>query len=121
LITDQFNFDLPIFIPIAKSDLGPIRRDPIRKTQAPPITSRKIHIAVIPPYQHPPALELGKKRKNKLQMVKKMLTASIDGIAALVRKCYPSDDCLRCVNCTYWIVLIIGGVVTAIVAIRPLC
>lgn len=110
-----------VFIPKAKSDLGPVRRNPIWKTPAPPIPSRKIHMAAIPPYQQPPPVDLGPKKKGKFQGLRKFFTAPIDGIAALVRKCYPSDDCMRCVKCTYWIVLIIGGIVTAIVALKPFC
>jgi len=108
-----------VFLPKARSDPSPIRRDAIWKTPAPVVPSGKIDIAVIPPYQHPPRIELAKKKKIKLRKLKKIFTAPVDGIAAVVRKCYPSDDCLRCVKCTYWIVLIIGGLVGAIVAIKP--
>jgi hypothetical protein len=29
----------------------------------------------------------------------------------------PSEDCMRCVNVTYWVVLIIGGILSAVVAL----
>jgi hypothetical protein len=31
----------------------------------------------------------------------------------------PSKDCMNCVKVTYWIVLIVGGIVSTVMAIAP--
>jgi hypothetical protein len=109
-----------VFTPRSKSDVGPVRRDPIWKQKSPPIPSRKVHLPRIPSYHAPADIGLGAgKRRGSLKWVKKIFTGPVEAIAALVRKCYPSDDCLRCVKCTNWLVLIVGGIVGAIVAIVP--
>lgn len=105
-----------VFLPGSKSDVGPVRRDPIWKQASPPIP--RVYIPKIPSYRHRPDIEFrGRNKKSRSGWVKKVLIAPI---VALVRKCYPSDDCLRCVKGTNWIVGIVGRIVRAIVAIAPL-
>lgn len=104
-----------VLIPKSKSDPGPVRRDPVWRKQTPAIPSRKFNVQAIPRYQDPGAA----RKKGKFQWLKKAVKTSFEGIAKLARKCYPSEDFMRCVKCTYWIVLIIGGIVAAIVAIAP--
>jgi hypothetical protein len=108
-----------VFIPKAKSDLGPIRRDAIWKTRAPAISLQNVEVPAIPPYQSPRSAS-GKSRKTKLGCwVKKVVMTPIESITTLIRKCYPSQDCMRCVKVTYWIVLTIGGIVGIVVALAP--
>jgi hypothetical protein len=38
---------------------------------------------------------------------------------ALVHSCAPSDNCMKGVQVTYWIVLIVGGTISAITALAP--
>jgi len=109
-----------VFLPKAKSEPAARRRDSVWKGPAPPLPHPKFNARGIPPYQGCRATDSGRKKKGMLDWMKKVLTAPVDGIAALVRKCYPSDGCMRCVKCTYWIVLIIGGIVGVIVAVSPL-
>src|SRR5579859_1447149 len=40
---------------------------------------------------------------------KKILMAPIDGLTWVIKKwCNPSEECLRCVQITYWFVIIVG-------------
>jgi hypothetical protein len=70
------------------------------------VTTRKIHIAAISAIPTSPAVDLGQKKESKLQRVKRIFTAPIDGIAAFVRKCYPSNDCLSLEMCQLHLLLI---------------
>jgi hypothetical protein len=53
---------------------------------------------------------------------KKVLMAPVDGIIWLVEKfCFkPSDECLQCVQMTYFVVLILGAIISAVVTVLPL-
>ena len=31
----------------------------------------------------------------------------------------PSEDCMNCVKVTYWIVLIVGGIISTVMAVAP--
>ena len=47
-----------------------------------------------------------------------ILKAPLDFMRSVIKKWLsPSDDCMRCINITYWLVLIIGGIVSAFVAL----
>jgi len=108
------------FLPKAKSEPAPRRRDSVWERPAPPLPGPKFNVRAIPPYQGCQGIHSRRKKKGRLDWMKKVLTAPVDGIAVLFRKCYPSDNCMRCVKCTYGIVLIIGGIVGVIVALAPL-
>jgi len=53
---------------------------------------------------------------------KQIFMAPVNGIAWLMEKfCFkPSDECLQCVQMTYFLVLILGAIISAAVAIMPL-
>ena len=53
---------------------------------------------------------------------KKIFMAPVNGIAWLMEKfCFkPTDECLQCVQMTYFLVLILGAIISAAVTIMPL-
>lgn len=57
--------------------------------------------------------ELERRRRNCLLRI---LMAPCDFMEWLIRKWWqPNEDCMRCVKITYWIVLIVGGIISAVV------
>ena len=62
-------------------------------------------------------LEPEPKRRN---CCLRILMLPCDLIEALIKKWWqPNEECMHCVKVTYWIVLIVGGIISAIVAIVP--
>jgi len=57
-------------------------------------------------------LEPEPRRRNCLLRI---LMAPCDFVEGLIRKWWqPNEDCMRCVKVTYWIVLIVGGIISAV-------
>lgn len=65
----------------------------------------------------PMLFESPPKRRN---FFTRMIMAPFDLLELLLKRWLrPSDDCLRCVRVTYWIVLIVGGIITTVIALLP--
>jgi hypothetical protein len=57
---------------------------------------------------------------KKRHLLKRILMAPFDFLDSLLKKWLkPTDDCMRCVRLTYWVVLIVGGIITTAIAIAP--
>src|SRR5277367_1329614 len=71
-----------------------------------------------------PSCKEGSRRSQRLRRPwwKKVFMAPVDGIIWLMDKfCFkPSDECLQCVQMTYFVVLILGAIISAVVTILPL-
>jgi len=49
-----------------------------------------------------------------------LLMAPCDFVEWVMNKCgSPSEDCMNCVKVTYWIVLIVGGIISTVLAVAP--
>lgn len=63
-------------------------------------------------------LEPAPRRRNCLLRI---LMFPCDLLEALIRKwCEPNERCIHCLKVTYWIVLIVGGICSAILTLAPL-
>jgi hypothetical protein len=50
----------------------------------------------------------------------KIIMAPVDLVEWVIEQWWnPSDSCMRCIRVTYWLVLIIGGIVSIVVALAP--
>jgi hypothetical protein len=59
-----------------------------------------------------------KSPRKRRSWIMKILCAPSDFVKWVIKKWFaPSDECMRCVNITYWLVLIVGGMVSAVVAL----
>jgi len=48
----------------------------------------------------------------------KIIMAPCDGVEWLISKwCSPSEECMRCMQVTYWTVLVVGGVIGIVATI----
>ena len=136
-----------MWIPRAFSEPVPVRIDPIWK-QTSPIVIPRAHIPSYRPRsrgvrsqacsarpmpsvhagsthlagsQTSPTLEegIGSKRKNRGWFMN-IVMAPCDFVEWTLKKWgNPSKDCMNCVKVTYWIVLIVGGIVSTVMAIAP--
>jgi hypothetical protein len=81
-------------------------------TRTQPLQPRAVRVGEHSP-QSPPETP-----RQKRPWFMKALCFPCDLLKWGVRKCFsPSDECMRCVNVAYWIVIIIGGIISAVVAL----
>jgi hypothetical protein len=58
--------------------------------------------------------------QKKRHFFKRIIMAPFDFLDTSLKKWLkPTDDCMRCVRLTYWVVLIVGGIITTAIAIAP--
>lgn len=63
--------------------------------------------------------EMGSKRKSRCRFMN-IVMAPCDFVERIMKKWgNPSKDCINCIKVTYWIVLIVGGIVSTVMAIAP--
>lgn len=70
----------------------------------------------------PPGISMSEKSlpRKRRNIFMRMLMAPFDFMEWILQKWMkPSEDCMRCARLTYWIVLIVGGIITTVVALAP--
>jgi hypothetical protein len=68
----------------------------------------------------PDSPDEGRNRRRNRCWLMNILMAPCDFVEWLVNKWgKPSNECMDCVKVTYWIVLIVGGIVTTVMAVAP--
>jgi hypothetical protein len=124
----------------AYSDPGPQRRRNTIWYSAAPVPRKGVAQPIIPPFkshqsrvyltdrsmQHDRAsegttlsVEMPSRRKSRSWLMN-ILMAPVDLVECVLKKWKsPSDGCMRCVRVTYWTVLIVGGIISAVVTIAP--
>lgn len=141
--------DYEMYIPRVCSDPGAPRQDrkwreplpqppnksyirPIPRYQAPgsrcptPISSaNSMHMPQVPTgsiaMSALPVRTMPQENPRKRSWFMRILMAPCKAVEWLLKKwCTPSENCVRCVNVTYLLVLIIGGIVSAVAALRAL-
>lgn len=136
-------------IPRAHSDPGVARLDPIWRQHAPPCPPVKAYVQPIPQLHNSrhhgavrasmlgstrsigvnapsinlsssaPEAEYEPKRKRR-NWFTRIVMAPCDLLEwALKRWCAPSENCINCVKVTYWIVLIVAGIIGTVITIAP--
>ena len=133
-----------MYIPRARSDPGAPRRDRIWKQRLPRLPTRA-HVQPIPQFHGPRyqcpgtpsvgsayiphvqtrsvgvnALSIETQEKPRRSCFMRILMAPCDFLKWFLKKwCAPNENCMRCVNVTYWLVLILGGLISAAAALTP--
>jgi hypothetical protein len=68
----------------------------------------------------PESAEERKSRRRDRCWLMNILMAPCDCVEWMVSKWgKPSKDCMNCVKVVYWIVLIVGGIISTVVAVAP--
>lgn len=69
----------------------------------------------------PSVVLLEKPKRKRRCCLMRFLMAPCDFLEWLIKKWWhPNEDCLRCVNVTYWVVVIVGGIISAVISIAPI-
>jgi hypothetical protein len=111
-------------IPRAHSDPGAPRIDPIWIQYHPRLPTDRVYAQHIPPFtcSHTqiPSPELPKSEPKRRNWFMRILIAPCDCLEWAIKKLFsPTEGCMRCVKLTYWVVLIAGGIISAVVTIAP--
>jgi len=122
---------LKAMVELNQSQVTRFKNAPISMLHKPGLASRRYRLEVngrCHKLQKEPALYSSNckthssgSHKSSRSKWKRIFMAPVNGIAWLMEKfCFkPSDECLQCVQMTYFLVLILGAIISAAVTIMP--
>src|SRR5271154_4984761 len=134
-----------MFLPRAQSEPGPQRRTGLCGTPNRHTMAKDVQLPPIPmvspehpsqtmnavPWIHsypatavetfPDRVKPKKRQKRRRSRVMRWLRAPLDALESLLRKWFaPSDNCMRCINITYWVIIIVTAIISTAIALAAL-
>jgi hypothetical protein len=134
-----------MFIPRAQSDPGAQRRTALYQMTSHPTMARDVQLPPVPmfnpqpssqnvesvPWIHtfpvtaeeefPDCAKPQTRQKKRRSKIMRWLFAPLEALESLLRKMFaPSDNCMRCINITYWVTIIITAIISTAIALAAL-